>query len=126
VGTRYALHHLGRLPAVVVARERRMWGLYRPMQTNPGRSPWAQDAGVVMYYMLVPLTVCGFVLLRRRRVQTWPLVAPFVLVALAAALVYGYLRFRHPAEIPLVILAGVAIEQLWLRLRARRPASSSA
>jgi hypothetical protein len=41
-----------------------------------------------------------------------------VMVSVTAALFFGYLRFRHPAEISIVVLAGVATDQLWGRYRA--------
>jgi hypothetical protein len=70
-----------------------------------------------MYYVLVPLAVYGLILLRRRRVPVCPLVSTFALVALVAVLIYGDVRFREPAEISLVILAAVAVDRLWRRLR---------
>jgi hypothetical protein len=33
---------------------------------------------------------------------------------------YGFLRFRQPAEISIVVLAGVAIDALWSRRHDRR------
>jgi 4-amino-4-deoxy-L-arabinose transferase-like glycosyltransferase len=119
-GMHYAFHHLRRWPIVVAARLERVWGLRQPMQTNSGRSPWAQDAGTVMYYLLLAPAVYGFVLLRRRRVPTWVLLSPVALVTITAALGYGFLRFREPAEITLVVLAGVALDQLLRREHPRR------
>jgi hypothetical protein len=54
------------------------------------------------------------------------LLAPIVMVSLAAMASYGSLRFRHAAEIPLCVLA--AAGALWLaeRLRARRQGSATA
>ena len=72
-----------------------------------------------MYFLLLPLAVWGAVLLRRRRALLWPLLAPVVMVIVTAAAFYGYLRFRQPAEISLVVLAGVALDQLARRARPR-------
>jgi 4-amino-4-deoxy-L-arabinose transferase-like glycosyltransferase len=110
VGLHYASHHLHRLPMVVVARLERVWSLRQPMQTNSGRSAWAQDAGTIMYYLLLVPAAYGFLLLRRRKAPTWVLMAPVVLVTLTAVLGYGFLRFREPAEITLVVLAGITLD----------------
>lgn len=119
-GVRYALDHAGRLPVVIAAREARVWSLYQPGITMEGRAPWAQNVGLVAYYLLIPFAIYGFVLLRRRRIPVWILMTPFLVVVLTAALFYGWLRFREPAEISLVVLAGVAIDGLWTRIREAR------
>ncbi len=119
-GVHYALQHKRRWPAVVAARLERVWGLRQPMQTNSGRSPWAQNAGTIMYYVLLAPAVFGFLLLRRRRTPTWMLVAPAVSVSITSILGYGFLRFREPAEITLVVLAGIAIDQLLRHFQLRR------
>jgi len=124
-GVRYALHHVGRWPAVAAARIERLWGVRGPFETNSGRAPWAQDAGVVIYYLLLGPAIFGLLLLRRRRRPVWVLLAPAVSVTISAVLGYGFLRLREPAEITLVVLAGVAIEQLWSG-RSRRAAAGHA
>jgi 4-amino-4-deoxy-L-arabinose transferase-like glycosyltransferase len=118
-GARYAKAHVRRWPIVVAARVARTVSLFHPWETNSGRDPGVQNAGVVMYFLLVPLGLYGAVLLRRRRATLWPLLAPVVMVIVTAALFYGFLRFRQPAEISLVVLAGVALDGLAARLGAR-------
>jgi 4-amino-4-deoxy-L-arabinose transferase-like glycosyltransferase len=120
IGLHYASHHLRRLPIVVLARLERVWGFRQPMQTNSGRSPWAQNMGTIMYYLLLAPAVYGFLLLRRRRAPTWVLMSPVVLVTVTAAVGYGFLRFREPAEITLVVLAGITIDELLRRFIRRR------
>jgi ABC-type Fe3+-siderophore transport system permease subunit len=73
--------------------------------------------GAALLFVLVPLAVYGFMLLRRRGVPVWILTAPFITVTLTTLLAYGSARFRHSAELPLVVLAAVALDQL-LRLGA--------
>ncbi len=124
VGVQYALHHVGRWPAVAAARIERLWGVRGPFETNSGRAPWAQDAGVIMYYLLLAPALYGLLLLRRRRRPVWALVAPAVSVTIAAVLGYGFLRLREPAEITLVVLAAVATEQLLCR-GSRSPVTES-
>lgn len=119
-GLHYAVHHVVRLPLVAAARLLRVWGLYQPFQTDSGRSAAVEDVGVVTYWLLVPLAIYGFVLLRRRRTPTWLLISPCVAVSLTALLTYGIQRFREPAEISLVVLAAMALEQLGLRRQSHR------
>ena len=78
--------------------------------------------GVIAYYGLVVLALGGFVILRRRRVAVWLLMTPFLTVTATTLLLYGNLRFRHSAELALVILAAVALDAVW-RGQARSPAA---
>jgi hypothetical protein len=119
-GLDYAGGHLTRLPVVAAARLARGWSLYQPWQANAGRSSVVQGMGVVMFYLLVPLAVYGLVALRRRAVPIWLILVPIIMVTVTMLTSYGYLRFRQPAEISLVVLAAVALETLSSRLRGRR------
>jgi 4-amino-4-deoxy-L-arabinose transferase-like glycosyltransferase len=118
-GLHYAEHHLARLPIVILAREGREWSLFRP-GTDDGRSASIEKLGIRVYYLLALLAFYGFVLLRRRHGPTWILTAPIVLVTITAALIYGAARFREPAELSIVVLAAVAVDQLWRLVGARR------
>lgn len=122
VGIQYALHHLRRWPAVIAARIERLWGLRGPFDINSGRAQWAQDAGVIVYYVLLVPALLGLVVLRRRRTPLWVLVAPAVSVTMAAVLGYGFLRLREPADLTLVVAAAVAIDQF---LHSRSPSAAS-
>ena len=60
---RYAEHHAGRLPLVVLARIGRLWDLYQPIQeahieSNEGRPVPASLAGLAVYYLVIPLGHC--------------------------------------------------------------------
>jgi 4-amino-4-deoxy-L-arabinose transferase-like glycosyltransferase len=111
-GLRYARDHLGRVPVVAVLRVARTWGAWAPFQTPEGRKAWVMDLGVAMYFILIPLAVYGFLLLRRRGAPVWILTTPLVTVTLTALLTYGNVRFRHSAELTLVVLAAVALDRL--------------
>ena len=111
-GIRYALDHADRVPVVAAARVARTWGLWRPFAVPEGRRAWVQHLGAALYFVLIPLAVYGFVLLRRRRVPVWILMTPFITVTVTALLAYGSIRFRHSAELPLVVLAAVALDGL--------------
>ncbi len=120
-GAHYALHHAGRLPTVIAARELRVWGLYHPLaQHSEGRSVKVEHLGVGMYYVLVVLALCAIPRLKRLRQPPWVLLTPFVLVAITAGLIFGAVRFRQPAELSLVVLAALGSEGLWSRFFSRR------
>jgi 4-amino-4-deoxy-L-arabinose transferase-like glycosyltransferase len=119
-GLDYAGDHLGRVPLVLLARVGRTFELFQPIrqaESAEARAAGIEVAGAVAFLLLVPLGVYGVVVLRRRRVPVSPLLAAFGL-ALGATLVgYGVPRFRHPADVALVVLVGVALDAL---LRRRR------
>lgn len=110
----YVADHLDRVPVVVAARLGRIWSIYRPFQMNEiaqaeGRPVWASNAGLVMFWALVPLSVIGVVVLRRRGTPIVPLVGPVLAACVAGAAFYGLLRFRTVAEVSFVVLAAVAL-----------------
>jgi hypothetical protein len=118
-GVRYAGDHVGRLPVVLAARLGRVASVYKPFAIPEGRSVRVQKLGVIMFFVLIPFAAAGLVALRRRGEVTWILAAPFIIVAVTALTTYGNLRFREPAEIALVVLAAVSLDEL---LRRWRPA----
>jgi 4-amino-4-deoxy-L-arabinose transferase-like glycosyltransferase len=130
-GTRYARHHLGRLPIVAAVRVGRVWEVYRPLQnanyeaTIEGRHRNASRVGLGFYYLLVPLALFGLVLLRRRGRALVVLLAPVLLVTITAAISYGVTRFRIPADVSLVVLAGVGVDGLLENLGRRRSEASA-
>jgi 4-amino-4-deoxy-L-arabinose transferase-like glycosyltransferase len=120
----YALDHLSDLPRVAGIRMARTWSLYDPASmarysVNEGREENVSWAGFVTWWLLVPFAVAGGVVLYGRRRWLWPLIAPFVVVTLISAVFYGLIRFRVPAEVSLVVLAGVALAELQARLGSR-------
>ena len=124
VGWDYARDHAGELPKVVAARLGRQWELFRPLQNVEfapieGRDKRVALAGLLSYYALVPFAVLGVRELRRRRRRIVPLVAQFVSVSVTAAYAYGTVRFRAPAEVALVILAGIGAVPLSRKLGRR-------
>jgi hypothetical protein len=131
-GFDYARDHAGRLPAVTVARALRPWGLYDPRgevvgkTLGEGRSRTANWLGLAACWVLMALSVVGFVLLRRRGQPLFILAAPFALVLLVSVTSYGILRFRAPADVALVVLGAVALDALWSRARGRLQAPRSA
>jgi 4-amino-4-deoxy-L-arabinose transferase-like glycosyltransferase len=114
-GVDYARDHASRIPLVLAARLGRTFELLQPVrqaEQAEGRAKALEVAGAVFWFALLPFGAYGIVLLRRRGVPVMPLLAPFA-VALAATLAgYGVPRFRHPADVALVVLAGVALDGL--------------
>jgi 4-amino-4-deoxy-L-arabinose transferase-like glycosyltransferase len=124
VGRDYIRDHLDRLPVVVAARLGRLWGAYRPFQmaefsVAEGRPQWASLAGWWLFWPLFALAAAGVVILGRRSVQVFPFLAPLLIVTLVAAAFYGLIRFRVPAEPAIVVLAAVALDAAYVRLRSR-------
>jgi hypothetical protein len=111
-GVRYARRHAGRVPLVMAARFARTWGLWEPFAVPEGRRAWVQRLGAGVYFVLIPFAVYGALLLRRRRFPLLILLAPFITVTVTALLAYGQIRFRHSAELSLVVLAAVALDRL--------------
>ena len=114
-GLRYVGDHIGGLPSIEVARLGRTFGFYRPAQQIEvdsfveGRPhAWAL-VGLGMFYALAAGAVAGAVLLRRRRVPIYPMVAVAVDVVAAVLLTYGQTRFRATLEPFLVILTSIAV-----------------
>ena len=66
------------------------------------------------------LAVVGAVQLRRRGEPFWPFLMPVALVTLLSILGHGDPRYRHAADVSLVILAGVGLAGMkgrpWARL----------
>jgi hypothetical protein len=123
-GRDYALDHAGRWPLVVVARLGRSFGVYQPIRQArqaEGRSDGIEIAGVFAFYLVAAGAVAGAVVLRRRGLPLLVLCAPVALAALATAIGYGVPRFRHPADLALVVLAAVAIETAARRRGGRHP-----
>jgi len=120
-GLEYLRAHRGRLPAVVVARMARTWGVRDVLSpVAEGRHLGTQSVGnVVWLAALLPGGVAGAVVLARRRrtVELLLLLAPIVAANAVTVIGFGMLRFRHPMELATVVLTAVALTAL-LRRRA--------
>ena len=113
-GIDYIRAHLGRLPLVVLAREGRAWGVFRPIQqvrfeSGRGTRPPVMGLGFAAYWALSIAAVGGVIILRRRHIPVYSLMAPIVTAVIGIALTYGSVRYRTPADVPIVLLAAVAI-----------------
>ena len=121
----YALHHKSRWPAVLYARLGRTWGFYSPSNNllvdayDNGRGIWPSAAGLIAYWILAPSAIFGALMLRKRRIPTFPLMAPFISVTVVSIFIYGNTRFRAIAEPSIVILASLA-EAGWRISKGRK------
>ncbi len=74
------------------------------------REPWAVRAGIVAFWLLLPLAAVGAMRVDRRYLSV--LVLPVVTTVLVSALFYGAHRFRIAMEPVVVVLAAVTIVDL--------------
>jgi 4-amino-4-deoxy-L-arabinose transferase-like glycosyltransferase len=126
---RFMSENKSRVPIVIAARVGRTFGLYRPLQqmhleTERATDLWVLRLGFVSYWALLPLAIAGAAIARRRRVPIYPLLAFPFLIAVSVLLTIGSVRYRAPAEIPLLILAAVAVDAAWTRWRRHRATDS--
>jgi hypothetical protein len=118
-GLEYAGDHVEDLPRVAAVRLLRTFGLYDGLDAvydAESRNAHVQRAGIVAFYPLLLAAIAGVVLLRRRGHPLALLLAPVAMAAITSVVAYGSLRFRTAAEIPLVLLAAVALAALWERV----------
>jgi 4-amino-4-deoxy-L-arabinose transferase-like glycosyltransferase len=122
----YVTHHVSRAPLVALARLGRTWDVWKPadnvtlgeLQRRPRAWSWI---ALGMYAGLVMLAIGGGYRLRREPSLLVLLSMP-VLVSVTGVLFWGNPRFRRPAEIVIVVLAGVAIDALLGRRTEAVPA----
>ena len=115
----YALHHKSRWIPVIYARLGRTFGFYDPvgnLQIDAllQRPYWASVWQLIMYYALLPSAIGGFMMLKRRHIAVFPLLAPVAGTFLTVAVTYGTTRFRATCEPTLVLLAALG-ELGWSR-----------
>lgn len=124
--------NVDRVPVVVAARIGRTFNVFRPFQQIHFEAERETPLSVlrlalVAYWALVPLAVFGVVTSRRRGIPVYPILVYFLVVVWAVALTIGAVRYRAPAEVPLVLLAAVGIDELIVRgLERRRQAQPDA
>ncbi len=130
-GQAYAVHyiavHKDRFLRVELARLGRAFGAFHPLaqldldyfvETRPYH--WAL-VGLCMYYTLIPLALGGTLVLRRRRVPSFPLWALGATVVVTVLLSFGNTRYRTPFEVTLALLAAVQLDAVWGALRRTGP-----
>jgi hypothetical protein len=122
----FAFDHLLDLPGVVLAREGRAWGVFAPgpqlqFDLSDGHVRSFDQAGQVLYWVLLPVTVLGVVVLARRSWQRFVVVAaPLVVVMMTVGVFYGSTRMRVTAEPSLAAFAAAGVMWLVATVRARQ------
>jgi hypothetical protein len=119
----YIKAHLADVPGVVLAREGRTWGWYRPDQIPnldniaDGRPKVPARIGLWTLWVLEATSIVGAGVLRRRRVPISPLVALVITVTITTAITFGETRYRATAEPALVLLAVAGMGWSWQQVR---------
>jgi 4-amino-4-deoxy-L-arabinose transferase-like glycosyltransferase len=122
----YVADNVSRLPLVAATRVGRVWDVFNPRQNTDlnasyeGRGEGPSQLGLVAYWMLVPAAVFGAMTLHRRHTSLLPELSTVLVVTTAAALTFGLTRYRVPAEVALVAVAAVGLDEVWRRWRHRR------
>lgn len=107
------------IPGVVAARLGRGFSLWETagmtfLNTGEGRETWASNIGLWQYWILTPLAVWGW--WRWPSLQArWPALVTAGLSVLVIVAFYGIARFRIPAEVVMVLGAGVTLQALGQR-----------
>lgn len=132
-GLSYVRAHVGRLPAVLAARQARVWGFWDPRDlarrdTDESRRYGWQLLSRPVDAAMTVIGVTGLVLLaRRRRPDRRALVvfAPLVVVAVSATIGYGNPRFNAVAHPMLALGIAVMVDMFLRRLRPTDSVPSS-
>jgi 4-amino-4-deoxy-L-arabinose transferase-like glycosyltransferase len=125
---KYIEHHLSRAPLVAAARVGRVWDVFRPAQNvqlnefYERRGHVASWAVLVGYYLMMPFAIGGLVVMRRRRIPIFPMLAIALSVTITVATSFGITRYRAPVDVVLPLLAAIAVGALWDRWRPPGPA----
>lgn len=120
----YYLDNWRDYPQVAFARIGRSLEFFRVSHTLQmqyrveGRWEEPSTIGLGIYYALVPFTVVGALLLRRRRIRLTPLLSMWPMIMLASATTFGLTRYRVPVDVAMIVLGSVAISWVFHRLRA--------
>jgi 4-amino-4-deoxy-L-arabinose transferase-like glycosyltransferase len=130
-GTAYIEEHADRVPVVVLARIGRIWEVFRPVQNvefneffeqRGNATSWATLIG---YYVLVPFAIGGLVVMRRRRVPIYPVLAVVAAITITVVIGFPVTRYRASFDAVTPALVAVAIDALWRRWRRDRPAAGA-
>ena len=133
----YYIDNWYRYPKVALARIGRSLELYRvghSLQMNyrvEGRWEEPSTVGLGVYYALIPFSVLGALLMRRRGQRLTPLLSMWPTIMFASAVTFGLTRYRVPIDIAMIVLSSVALSWVFHRLRGegvfrsigRRPAA---
>jgi hypothetical protein len=120
----YMSTHRRRLPAVVLAREGRIWGVYRARQ-QAGLDHYLEGRGsklVILWqqrswWLLGLLALPGLWFWKRRGNVLYPLTTQVGITALVTAMTFGNTRYRAGVEVVVVLLATATVNWAIGRVR---------
>jgi hypothetical protein len=112
----YVLHHLDRVPLVLVMREAWFLGLYRPgwvvqIGTAGGQPAWATWVQDVVFYVVFAAAMAAWWVNRRRRWWNWAFGVLIVNSFVIAALFVGHWRYRITLDVGVVLLLALAYDR---------------
>ena len=114
----YTVENWERFGVVALARMGRSLELFKPGHTLrwnylvEGRWEEPSAFGLGFYYALLPLTVIGALVFRRRGVRLTPMLSMWPTIMLASAITFGLTRYRAPIDVAMIALSAVAVS--WL------------
>jgi len=128
----YMSEQRGRIPVVMAVRFARIVNLWSPTNAvdldagvdgHPVAVAWAAH---VTFWPIAFAAAIGVLILRRRHVPVFALLAPLTVVLFTAVFIYATPRFRVAAEGALCVLAAVAMSALWGRIRPQAGSNAPA
>lgn len=114
----YTVQNWERFGTVALARMGRSLEFFKPGHTLrlnyrvEGRWEEPSTFGLGFYYAMLPLTIIGAIVFRRRGVRLTPLLSMWPTIMLASAITFGLTRYRVPIDIAMMVLSAVAVS--WL------------
>jgi hypothetical protein len=123
----YIEQHERRVPLVLAARIGRTWELYRPADMvsysqGENRERAVSWMGLATFYPIALAALAGIVILWRRRTRftLWLLLVPCLLATATSMLASGSVRNRAIGEPALLLLAPIAIVDIFETFERRR------
>jgi len=129
-GLDYIRENTRRLPVVAAARVGRIWEVFRPTQNVEFNQVYEQRgreaswAILIGFYVMLPFAIGGLVVMRKRRVPIFPMLAVAASVTITAATGFPITRYRASFDAVATVLAAVAIDAIWRHWRARSRADA--
>lgn len=128
-GVDFATDHIQRIPYVVLIRELRVLGLYRPLDQTKlemleTRSEDWQIVGWVCWFPVLVLGAFGVVKMVRMGGRALPLLAVIASAFVVVAVSYGNQRFRTQAEPALLVATALTLTAWAPKVRERFKARS--
>jgi hypothetical protein len=95
------------------------WGASRLEAVIDDSDLAVERGGAIVFYLVLALAIVGAVNVAQRGAGLAILIVPILLASCTGMLAYGTSRFRVPADVALLTLAGVAIARVLPAQRAR-------